>query len=269
MFASPVCLLCAGAASVAYGSSRVIDTFFRPVGMVLAGAGLFLIASPAFADQYKVAADNARVDCTVAKNELTRISLVGDQIAAVTKVSTGGQFNDFSVVNEPIRGDVYVAIPETYAPKTISFFATSKKGYVYKFACSIAPIEAQQVFVTNPQMATAKAAEWENQTPVQDTAVRLIKAMATQGSVDGYEIRQPASSPAKVGDLSVRLIAEYRGASLKGKVLRIENRGTKPVVLREGDLAPQGTLAVTIGQPDLAPGQATAAYLVGQNGGDQ
>ena len=78
MFASPVCLLCAGAASVAYGSSRVIDTFFRPVGMALAGAGLFLMASPAFADQYKVAADNARVDCTVAKNELTRISLVGD-----------------------------------------------------------------------------------------------------------------------------------------------------------------------------------------------
>lgn len=269
MLTVPLCLLSAGAASVAYGACRAIDTIYKPVGFGCVAAGLFMLASPALAEQYKIAADNARVDCQVSRNELTRISLVNDQIAAVSKVSTGGQFNDFSVVNEPIRGDIYVAIPETYAPKTISFFATSKKGYVYKFACSIASIEAQQVFVSNPQMVTAQAAEWESQTPVQDTAVRLIKAMATQGSVEGYEIRQPASAPAKVGDLSVRLIAEYRGAALKGKVLRIENRGKKPMILREADLAPQGTLAVTISRPELAPGEATAAYLVGQNGGDQ
>lgn len=262
----PMAILGAGAGIAGVGCARVYDLVCKPVGFGMMLAGALMMASPAWADEYKVAADNASVQCTASRNELTRISLVNDQIAAVSKVSSGGQFNDFSIVNEPIRGDIYVAIPETYAPKAISFFATSKKGYVYKFACNIAAIPANQVFVTNPGMATAKAAEWENETPVQDTAVRLIRAMATQGSVDGYEIRQPAASPAKVGDLSVRLIAEYRGAALKGKVLRIENKGGTPVVLREADLAPQGTIAVTISQPSLAPGQATAAYLVGQNG---
>lgn len=221
------------------------------------------IAAPAFADQYRMAADNARVECVASKKELTRISLVGDQFASLNKVATGVPYNDFSVVNEPVRGDIYLSVPETYAAKAVNFFATSKKGYVYKFICEVASVEAQQVFVTNPALTETKAREWEEETPVQTTAMRLIKAMATMATVDGYEIRQPTTMPVSVGQLSVRLIAEYRGAAFVGKSLRIENKGTAPVVLREADLAPQGTLAVTIAKPDLAPGEATSAWLVG------
>lgn len=257
----------AGACSPTCGSARRHDFVFRWMGYALLGAAAFSIARPALADQFKMAADNARVDCTVSRHELTRISLVGDQIASVSKVSAGGPYNDFSVVNEPIRGDIYVAIPDSYAPKSISFFATSKKGFVYKFACQLDAVEAQQIFVTNPGLATQKAADWEAQTSIQDTALRLIQAMASEGSVDGYEIRQPSNAVARVGDLQVRLIADYKGAALEGKVLRIENRSPAPVLLKEADLAPKGTLALTITQPSLAPGQATSAYLVGENGG--
>jgi conjugal transfer pilus assembly protein TraK len=226
------------------------------------------VAAPAFANQYRMAADNARIECTASKKDLTRISLVGDQFGSVSKVATGVPYNDFSVVNEPVRGDIYLSVPETYAAASINFFATSKKGYVYKFVCQVAGVEAQQVFVTNPALSQTKAREWEEETPVQTTAMRLIKAMATMATVEGYEIRQPSAMPVAVGPLSVRLIAEYRGAALVGKSLRIENRGTAPVMLREADLAPQGTLAVTIAKPDLAPGEATSAWLVG-NGGDK
>ncbi len=269
--AIPMCLAGAGAGAITHGSlwrSSLAGGAlgFKLTGYAMLALGTAMLASPAFADQYRMAADNARVDCTVSKDDITRISLVGDQIASVSKRMTGGPYSDFSIVNEPIRGDIYVAIPDAYAARTISFFATSKKGYVYQFTCGVSQVDAQQVFVTNPGLASEKAAEWEGQTPLQDTAVRLIKAMSTQGDVDGYDIRQPAGAAAKVGDLSVRLIAEYRGAALKGKVLRIENKSTRPVVLSEADLAPRGTLAVTIAQPTLAPGQATAAYLVGQNG---
>jgi conjugal transfer pilus assembly protein TraK len=225
-------------------------------------------AVPARADQFRMAADNARIDCVASKRELTRISLVGDSFASLNKVATGVPYNDFSVVNEPVRGDIYLSVPETYAAKAINFFATSKKGYVYKFVCEVSGVEAQQVFVTNPALTETKAREWEEETPVQTTAMRLIKAMATMETVDGYEIRQPSSMPVTVGPLSVRLIAEYRGAAFIGKSLRIENRGTAPVLLREADLAPQGTLAVTIAKPDLAPGEVTSAWLVG-NGGDR
>ena len=37
-----------------------------------------LMPGAAFADQYKQAADNARIECVVSKQELTRIALIGD-----------------------------------------------------------------------------------------------------------------------------------------------------------------------------------------------
>jgi conjugal transfer pilus assembly protein TraK len=62
------------------------------------------------------------------------------------------------------------------------------------------------------------------------------------------------------------MIAEYRGADLTGKVLRIENKGKAPIELNEATVAPASALAVSIAQPKLAPGKVTTAYLVSQNG---
>ncbi len=255
-----------GSAAYRAGTTARAAPRLKAGGLRLLWTLLAVTGQPVLADQYRMAGDNARIECVASKKDLTRISLVGDQFASLNKVATGLPYNDFSVVNEPVRGDIYLSVPETYAAKSINFFATSKKGYVYKFACTVAPVESQQVFVTNPGLAQAKAREWEEQTPVEEAAVRLIQAMATSATVDGFEVRQPNSSPAMVGALSVRLIAEYRGASLIGKVLRVENKGTAPVTLLEADLAPQDTYAVTIATPEIGPGQSTVAYLVGRNG---
>lgn len=261
-----VIALVGGATAYVAGSWRTINHRLKVGGLGLCCVGLVFSAQPALADQYRMAADNARVECVASKKDLTRISLVGDQFASLNKVATGVPYNDYSVVNEPVRGDIYLSVPETYAASTINFFATSKKGYVYKFVCRVAGVEAQQVFVTNPALAKSDAKAWEDQSPVQETAVRLIEAMATSATLPGFEVRQPSSSPAVVGSLSVRLISEYRGAAMLGKVVRVENRGKVPVTLREADLAPQGTYAVTLAATELAPGQVTTAYIVGQNG---
>ena len=226
----------------------------------------FAIACPAYADQFKEIADGGTVQCAVSAKELTRFALVGDQFASVSKVSSGYPYNDFAVTNEPVRGDIYISVPETFAASRISFFATTKAGYVYKFACGIQAIEAAQVFVTNPAIAKGEARAWENQTPVEDAALRLIQAMAANTTLPGFEIRQPATAPARVGKLEVRALAEYRGAAFAGKVVQITNRGTTPVTLAEHDLAPAGALAVAITTPTLTPGASTAAYLVGANG---
>jgi conjugal transfer pilus assembly protein TraK len=226
-----------------------------------------LLTSPAqAADQFKQAADGASIDCAVSARELTRFALIDDQFASVSKMSTGTPYNDFSVTNEPLRGDIYVSVAESYAARSISFFATTKKGFVYKIACTIEPIPASQVFLTNPAIAADKAADWENETPLQTSAVRLLQAMASDKTADGYQVRQHAGSPARIGDLSIQLIAEYRGAKLAGKILRVTNRGAKPVMLKESDLAPRDTLAISIADPKLAPARSTSAYLVGING---
>jgi conjugal transfer pilus assembly protein TraK len=233
----------------------------------LACASVLAFACPALAaDQFKQAADGSSIECAVSARELTRFALIYDQFASVSKISSGTPYNDFAVTNEPLRGDIYVSVPETFAARSISFFATTRKGFVYKVACRIEQIPAVQVFITNPAIARNMAADWEKETPLTASAVRLIQAMADDRSVEGFEVRQVAASPARVGDLEVQLIADYRGSSLAGKVIRIANRGKENVTLAERDLAPAGALAVAIVAPMLTPGMSTTAFVVGANG---
>ena len=262
----PLTFIVGGTLGVIAAGTRIVDTSLKPLGFGLIGAGLFALASPAFADQHLVAADNARVDCTASASELTRISLIGDAFASVSKISTGYPYSDFTVTNEPIRGDIYISVPQGYAPRSINFFATSKAGYVYKFVCDVAPGEPQQVFVSNPALAEPDAAAWEQETPIEDSAVRLIEAMAADRLIDGYQIRHRGGAPIRAGNLLVRQISEYRGKTLLGKVLRLENRGANPLTIEDSDLGLPGTLAVSVGSDVLAPGAATSAWLVLRNG---
>lgn len=259
---SPACLIGAGSASLAYGTSRPYDRFGKAIGMALIGAAVVLTALPAEAEQYRQAADNAEVACVVSSRELTRISLVGDAFASVSKVTTGYPYNDFTVTNEPVRGDIYLSVPEGFAPGRLSFFATTRKGFVYKFACTVGGPEAEQVFVSNPAIAAERAQTWEAKTGPHEAAVRLIQAVASGQVPDGYQLRQVASAPTRVGDLSVRLIAEYRGAALTAKVLRVDNRASKPVTVEPEQVTPARALAISVGQTELPAGGATTIYVV-------
>lgn len=238
----------------------------RRTGAIALAASLLALASPALADQFKESADGGTIACSVSAHELTRFALIGDQFASVSKISSGYPYNDFAVTHEPVRGDIYVSVPETFAANRISFFATTRAGYVYKFSCAIDKIEAAQVFVTNPAIAKDDAARWESQTAQEDAALRLVQAMAGQQAIPGFEVSQPAALPSRIGELEVQLIAEYRGAALAGKIVRLANRGAKAMTLTEKDLAAPNALAVSIAKPVLEPGASTTAYLVGPNG---
>ena len=227
---------------------------------------LFTAASPVYADQYKQTADGGAIDCIISKRELTRVSLIGDQFASVSKISTGYPYNDFAVTNEPVRGDIYLSVPDTYAAATISFFATTKKGFVYKFSCRAEPVDAQQIFITNPALAKSDAADWEAKTPRSEAAVRLIQAMANNRTVPGYAIRHASAPPSRVGDLEVQLIAEYRGSGLLGKVIRLTNKSAEALNIAERDIAPRDSIAVSLATSTLKSGASTTAYLVAVNG---
>lgn len=247
--------------------SRVHCHSSRWLGAGLVAMAVTLFASPAHADQTIMAADSSQVDCQASAKDLTRISLVEDEFASVSKISTGNPVDDFSVVNEPVRGDIYLSVPDGFARGALSFFATSKRGYVYKFVCRIGGDQAAQVFVSNPAIANERSAE--NGPPeklgTREAAVELVQAMYSNALADGYEMRQRTLRPVYVGTLKVQMIAEYRGSQLSGKVLRIENKGPSEVELTEGTVAPTSALAVSIAEPRLAPGKVTTAYLVSRN----
>ena len=236
------------------------------LGFGLLSALLFVAASPARADQTVMVEDNSRVECIASQKDLTRVSLLGDEFASVSKIQPSNALDDFSVVNEPTRGDIYISVPDGFRPKTLSFFGTSKKGYVYKFACRVEAIEAQQIFLSNPTAEIkSDVAQLEGDEAAPDgdeTAVRLVQAMASQRVVPGYRMRKSPLVPVKVGNLTVQLLAEYEGLEMVGRAIRIENTTKEPVVLVESDIAPPGALAVAIANPSLAGGQVTTAYVV-------
>ncbi len=263
---APAWLFGAGSMSLAFGATRPRDLVLKPLGCAMIGAALILAASSATAQQYRQAADNAEVACTVSSRELTRVSLIGDAFASVSKITTGYPYNDFTVTNEPVRGDIYLSVPEGFAPGRLSFFATTKKGFVYKFACAVGGADAEQVFVSNPAIAGDQAQAWEAKSTPRDAAIRLIQAMAAGRAPDGYQLRQVAGPPTHVGELRVQLVAEYRGARLRGRTLRIDNRSAKPVTIDPVRITPSGTLAISVGARELPAGGATTVHLV-QDGG--
>ncbi|MEO0031272.1 MAG: hypothetical protein RIS94_1030 [Pseudomonadota bacterium] len=254
--------LAIGADTAAPGQIRRLGK--RGLGAGLIGAALFALPCPALADQTLLIADNGLVQCEASLKDLTRISLKDDQFASVSKIATGNPADDFSVVNEPVRGDIYLSVPESFARRTISFFGTTRRGYVYKFACTLAGDDARQVFIANadiehpPAAAEAVAANLST----DEAATRLVRAMAEQLPVEGFDVAWKPLAPVMAGPLRVQAIGQYRGVTLIGKVVRLENRGAKPVTLREDAVAPASAIAVSIANADLAPGQATTAYVV-------
>lgn len=224
--------------------------------------------SPAHADQFVEAADGAAIDCVLARGALTRIALVNDGFANVSKMASGYPYNDFEVTHEPVRGDIYVSVPQQYASAKVSFFATSSAGHVYKFACKVEGEEASQLFVTNPALAKPDAAEWEGAAPTRDeAAIRLIEAMASDAVLPGFRARAELSRPRRTDSLEVQQVAEYEGAELTGQAFTLRNLGYAPIELSSEREAPAGALAFAFGRDALAPGESTQAFLVFAKGG--
>ncbi|MCW1384620.1 type-F conjugative transfer system secretin TraK [Novosphingobium sp. KCTC 2891] len=239
----------------------------RPVGAALICLGTLCLAAPAMADQSIPAADNGTVACIASAKDLTRISLAGDQFASVSKISTGNPAEDFKIVNEPMRGDIYLSVPDGFVKPNLSFFGTTRKGYVYKFVCQVRGNDAEQVFVTNTAIKAEAARDWEVRSSPEDSAVRLAQAMYRSETIEGFEVRQDVLEPVTVGKLEVQQVGEYRGADLKGLVLRVRNTGRGALPLDENMLAAKGAVAFMTPVSELAPGQAAAVYLIQSNGG--
>lgn len=247
------------------GAVRRPDTGFKPLGIAI--LAFALTAAPAHADQLVEAADNAQIDCLLSRGELTRIALVDDGFANVSKMASGYPYNDFSVTHEPVRGDIYISVPLQYASDKVSFFATSKAGYVYKFACRAEMAGASQIFISNPALAKSEARDWEEETGPETATIRLIEAMATDAVLPGFTARQKIGRPKVTGGLEVQLIAQYDGAQLSGQHFLIRNKSAQALDLTRERDAPAGALAFAYGADTLGPGQSASAFLVFAKGG--
>jgi len=76
-----------GLACFAIGATRRPDPGLKLTGLAVLAFALAPV--PAHADQFVEAADNATIDCELARGELTRIALIDDGFANVSKIASG------------------------------------------------------------------------------------------------------------------------------------------------------------------------------------
>jgi conjugal transfer pilus assembly protein TraK len=226
--------------------------------------GMSGLGAPAFADQNILVADNGTVHCDASLKDLTRITLDQDQFASVSKVQATNPADDFEVVNEPTRGDIYLSVGQGFSKGSIAFFGTTRKGYVYKFLCTVAGAEAKQVFVANADLVHPRAVgeQFPAGLSPQDEAARLIAALYAQTPVEGYDIDWHPLAPVTTRALTVQRVGQYRGAALTAKLIKLTNNGSKPVDLREDDVGPADAIAISLSRSKLDPGEATTAFVV-------
>tara|TARA_R110001606_G_scaffold233942_1_gene381556 strand:- start:55869 stop:56609 length:741 start_codon:yes stop_codon:yes gene_type:complete len=213
-------------------------------------------------DQTLIADDSSEISCQIAKKGVTRISLKDDRFASVMKMTAGTPLDDFKVVEEPTRGDIYISLPASYRKPTVSFFGTSAKGNVYKFLCTTIEREVHQVFVENKTMEDERLAAKGQPFVLEEQAAMLVEAMHSNAPIEGYEIRKLTAKKTRIGDLRVKMLNEYRGSYLRGRTLDIENQGKTDLVLDESKIAPPGAVAVSVWDKALPPGKSTTAYIV-------
>ena len=235
----------------------------RALGLALIGVGL-ASAAPAYADQTLMVADTGTVHCEASAKDLTRISLKDDQFASVSKVQAASPSDDFQVVNEPLRGDIYLSVASGFTRSTISFFGTTRKGFVYKFICAVSGSDARQVFIANADVEHPRPVgeQWPAGLSAQDVSAHLIPAMYAQKPVEGFDITWRALVPVNIDGLSVQMVGQYGGPSYTGKLLKITNHGAKPALLAEDRVAPADAIAVSITNARLAPGEETTVFVV-------
>lgn len=241
----------------------------RPIGFLGVAALAVILHAPALADETIEARDNGEIQCSASRSELTRISLVEDQFVAVTRIETGNPSQDITIIHEPTRGDLYVSVPEGYAKSGLTFFGTTRAGFVYKFNCEVAPVASHQVFVRNSELLQDGAAIAANGLgeDLEQSSVELVRAMFEQRQLVGYAVSDVPRAPVNIGALKVQLTSEYTGPILAGHVLRIENTGDAPLTLTDELIGGRGALAVSVNNRSLEPGQATAAFIVLPSGG--
>ena len=221
-----------------------------------------LIPSSAMADQRLVVPDNGEVLCHIAQRGITRLSLEGDRFVSDVRRPSGEALADFSIQNEPNRGDIYISLPDGFGARAIAFFATTGKGYTYKFRCSVIDSETEQVFIVNQELADARLKTASGVAEAWELPVAIIQGMATKASLPGYTITPGSGRPVYVGTLKVRIVSVYSGYRMVGKVVDIENFASVPTDLTEQEVSPANTVAATLTTTHLGPHEHATAYVV-------
>lgn len=207
--------------------------------------------------EIKVAMEGELIAAIISKSQPTRISVMDDRIKNVVHKA-----GSFSLSENTDNGDIFIIPNERLMLQTIHLFLLTEKGYTYQMALTPQVSDAKTILVRPSHLSTQKAVSWEQETPVRQTVVRLMKAMIDGEITQGItRVEKIESIPFKDG-LELKLKSIFTGASLTGNVYQIKNETKEAVKLKEIRFYEDGVLAVHLEQSMLIPGAVANVYVV-------
>jgi conjugal transfer pilus assembly protein TraK len=159
------------------------------------------------------------------------------------------------VTNEPVRGDIYLSVPDTYAARNHQLLCDNEEGLRLQIQRA-AQSRSTPANIHHQSCAgkTRCGGLGKPKRRSRPAAVRLIQAMANNRTFDGYDYPASSRLAARVGDLEVQLIAEYRGSASPAKSSAHEQKRPKPLTLAESDISRRATRRRLDCQPTLKSG---------------
>lgn len=228
---------------------------------------LLLVSTALQAAQTFEVKDGDTINITVSRKEVTRISVSGAGRIATVRGAEGV----VQVTPDKEVGDIYLR-PLTPSGD-FSFFVRDSFGNNYTLAARQADVPSQTVLL-KPAQATAPVdnvqAQRYKDIPLKTRIAELMKAMATQGELTGFD-RVVQEKPVEIQrwkEVTFRLKETWSGYELTGEVFTLTNITRKTLTFHEREFLDvgQGVMATAMDKLQLAPNETSRVYVVRSHG---
>lgn len=219
---------------------------------------LLAVCAPAQALQRIDASEERTLAAKVPAHELTRIVVEGTRIRRYD--AREGQLEV-----KPAADRSYLQVIPLNGDKPVTLFVTSDSGRTYTLL--LQPIDspaAETLVLREPPPPPLERSALAPRLPAPHEAriVRLITALARGEALDDADIARESRELRLWREARFTRTATYNLPDLLGESYRLTNVSAGPMRLAEQELFTHAVLAVAIERLDLAPGAATAVFVV-------
>lgn len=224
-------------------------------------SGCLILSFPAYALQVRQAKDNQTISAKISAKELSRIFVTSDRIQA-----TRGINGAYEIIKDDTQGMIFIKPSPYYANRPFNLFITTEIGRTYNLLLVPTDIPAETIEIKPKSPAIKIASKWEKNAPYVDKLIQLINAMVNEVEPQGYAVSEAATKPIKVKDISMELIAVYRGSQLQGEIWCIKNISRNTIHLSPSQFFDKTVRAIALEADMLPCGDEVYLYKVSDHG---
>jgi conjugal transfer pilus assembly protein TraK len=218
--------------------------------------GVLIFQQSAVADDFLNVADGQKVHITIAKRDMSRLSLVNDRIKSIVIAD-----NPIEYKHDPSSGDILFRPNSFYNKKFVNFFIKSKKGFTYQIFATIKDVPGTQIFLSNPLSIRKKSKPKTNQKDHE--AISLVKLMWNGTLNENYTVdwKRKKLNTSFTGLNSV-IESSYVGSAMNGIRIVLKNNSKKTITLSEKDYFFPSTVAASLSKRTIKPNGRGYLFIV-------